>query len=108
VRGDTSLLIAFPKLSSESRSRRTCDTIRGTLAPSPPDPSPALGRGEPNSINSEGRSPSSLYSVILNKNRSRPRKKAEDDDEKLLFPVAALEHSMRGCFENGKQSNRKT
>ena len=64
--GDTSLLIQFQKLSSGSTSRNTCDTIQGYVGPLTPDPSPALGRGEPNSINFfEGRRPSSLYCAIL-------------------------------------------
>jgi len=64
--GDTSLLSQFPKLSSGSRSRSTCDSDQGYVGPLTPDPSPALGRGELNSINFEGRSPLSLYSVNIN------------------------------------------
>ena len=70
--GDTSLLIQFPKLSSGSRSQSRCDNVQAYVGPLTPDPSPALGRGEPNSINFfEGRSPSSLYSVILNSQSGR-------------------------------------
>jgi hypothetical protein len=67
---DASLLIQFPKLSCGSRPLSTCDDVQGYVGPLTPDPSPALGRGEPNSINFfEARRPSSLYSVILIKIR---------------------------------------
>ena len=84
-------------------------TFRGALAPSS---LAALGRGEPNSINFfEGRRPSSLYSVILNRYAGRGAAWSEPylagfGGPGRWFGSNGLDSALADCNYSGSQESK--